>query len=74
MKTWSLAVLVGLSSLGLGACGGEDDQATCDQAFDEWCACPDVSCDGHPESCTGPDKEWAECILDADDACTAACR
>jgi len=57
----------------LAACGSDDDESVCDEAFDKWCACPQVSCDGHPESCTGPDKEWAECILAAEDTCTAEC-
>lgn len=73
MKARSLAAVLWLGGLVLVACGGEDDQATCDEAFDKWCACPQVSCDGHPESCSGPDKDWAECILDAEDVCTAAC-
>lgn len=73
MKTWVAVAFVSIT-LGLGGCGDEDDQSLCDEAFDKSCACPDVSCDGHPESCTGPDKEWAECILAADDVCTADCR
>lgn len=73
MKAATAMVLVAMSVV-LGGCGGDDDAGICDEAFDKWCACPDVSCDGHPESCTGPDKEWAECILAADDVCTAECR
>jgi hypothetical protein len=73
MKTWSMVAFVCLGLVVLGACGGDDDTSACDEAFDKWCACPDVSCDGHPESCTGPDKEWAECVLAAEDICTAEC-
>jgi len=72
MKVWSLVAFAALSCLAISACG-DDESTACDEAFDKWCACPQVSCDGHPESCTGPDKEWAECILAADDICTADC-
>lgn len=72
MKLWSVAAFV-LVSLSSSACGSEDDSSACDEAFDKFCACPQVTCDGHPESCTGPDKEWAECMLAADDICTAEC-
>ncbi len=59
---------------GLVGCGSDDeDQAVCDKAWDTFCACPMVSCSGRPDSCTGPDREWADCINGAQDACTAAC-
>ena len=78
MKSWSvyrsLLLVACASALLLSACGGDDDeQAICDQAWEAFCACPMVSCDGQPESCTGPDKTWAECINAAADACTATC-
>ena len=63
--------LVFAASMGLWACGDEDSK--CDEAWDVWCACPGVTCDGEPSSCTGPDLEWAECVLDATDACSANC-
>ena len=28
---------------------------------------------GEKTSCTGPDREWAQCVMDAEDACTAMC-
>jgi len=61
-----LLVLVG--------CGDDDGNLeTCTQAWEISCACENVSCSGAPTSCTGPDLEWAECILAAEDACTASC-
>jgi hypothetical protein len=46
-------------------------------AREMWCACPSVTCTGEVSSCTGPDREWAECVMDSDeDVCEAgaACR
>ena len=57
----------------VAGCGSDDDAGICDDAFDTWCACPMVSCQGRPTSCTGPDKQWAECINAASDPCTASC-
>src|SRR5688572_1070537 len=73
----SLLLIALLAAPLLIGCGGDDDdeaeQAVCDDAFEAFCACPAVSCSGHPESCTGPDREWAECINAAPDPCTASC-
>jgi hypothetical protein len=64
---------VGLVALMLPGCGGDDEKSACDKAWTAWCACPQVTCDGHPDSCSGPDKEWADCINAAADACTSTC-
>ena len=69
-----LLIVAGLLAQLLAGCGGDDeDEAICDQAFEAFCACPMVSCSGQPESCTGPDKTWAECINAAPDPCNANC-
>lgn len=69
-----MLALAGFAVLALPGCGADDEDPACDKAWKTWCACPMVSCDGHPESCTGPDKEWADCINAAANACTATCR
>lgn len=61
-----------LVALVLPGCG-DDEETPCDKASAAWCACPMVSCMGRPESCTGPDLEWANCINAAPDPCTASC-
>lgn len=77
MKKSRLSVLVSigyLATLALSGCGSDDDDlAVCEEAFDAWCACPNVSCNGRPASCTGPDRTWAECINAAQDPCAANC-
>jgi hypothetical protein len=58
-------------------CGDGDDLSPCVEAREMWCACPSVTCSGEVSSCTGPDREWAECVMDSDeDVCVAgaACR
>lgn len=70
----SLVVLGAFVLLATSGCGGDDeDLEICEKAFDTWCACPLVSCEGRPASCTGPDKEWAECINASADACNSSC-
>jgi len=70
----SLALVACAVGLLLPGCGGDDeDMAACDKAHDAFCACPMVTCEGRPSSCTGPDREWAECINAAPDPCTASC-
>jgi hypothetical protein len=32
-----------------------------------------VTCDGHPTSCTGPDRTWADCINSSADPCNDSC-
>jgi hypothetical protein len=74
LRLSSLFAVGCLLTLVVSGCGSDDDDAgICGDAFDTWCACPMVSCQGRPTSCTGPDKEWAECINAADDPCTASC-
>jgi hypothetical protein len=78
MKTLHLSSLLGIGcllTLTISGCGSDDDGdvGICEDAFDAWCACPNVGCQGRPTSCTGPDKEWAECINAAADPCTASC-
>jgi len=65
---------LGFLMLGTPACGGDDDDTSvCDEAWEKHCACDNVVCDGHPTSCTGPDRERAMCLLEAEDTCTAKC-
>jgi hypothetical protein len=68
----ALAFVSGIIALAPG-CGGGDEETPCDKAWKTWCACPMVNCDGHPESCTGPDLEWAKCVNAASDACSSNC-
>ena len=72
-KKYAGGLVLGLLVATVLACGDDDDQSLCDDAWEKWCACDKVSCDGHPTSCTGPDREWAQCVMDAEDACTAMC-
>lgn len=63
-----------LATLGLGLAGCDRDEETiCDRAWEIHCACPGVTCEGHMTSCTGPDREWAECIAWSTDPCNATC-
>ncbi len=72
MKALWMLALVMVLALGLAAAAcGSDGKSVCDEAWEIWCACPSVTCDGHPSSCTGPDREWAECVLAAADPCEA---
>jgi hypothetical protein len=75
MKKPALACALSLCVMVLfgAGCGSDDDTEACDKAWAKWCACPMVSCDGHPTSCSGPDKEWADCINAAPDACASSC-